>query len=158
MAAEKPKFLGRGWQFPPRFEVALDEQGRAAAAGTAAMVANNDDIQESLRILLATSRGERVMRPQYGLGLHEHVFDLSDETSLGDLRSKIEDAVLHFEPRIVVEEIYFDTSTLADGYLSVLMQYWIPAINSRSNIVFPFYFDEGTSLPLSMRLQGSEPS
>ena len=70
----------------------------------------------------------------------------TDETSLGELRSQIEDAILFGEPRIKVEDIEIDTSAAADGVLEISIRYFIPAVNTRSNMVFPFYFREGTNL------------
>ena len=142
----EPKFLGRGWRFPPRFDLSVSENGKVEGTGEVAMVANDVDIQESLIVLFSTFRGERIMLPEYGLGLQEHMFDPTDETSLGHLRSKIEDAILHFEPRIKIEELSFDASRARDGYLMIELDYWIPAINSRSNMVYPFYLKEGTNV------------
>ena len=106
----------------------------------------NEDIRESLTILMATLRGERMMRPNYGLGLQEHVFDPTDETTLGYFRSQIEEAILFYEPRIKVEAITIDTSEEVDGQLLIQIDYWVPTTNSRSNMVFPFYFREGTNI------------
>jgi len=91
-------------------------------------------------------RGERIMHPDYGFGLLEQVFDPVDETALGDFRSQIEDAILRFEPRIKVEEIRIETGQIIDGYLEIHLSYWIPEINSRSNMVYPYYIEEGTNI------------
>lgn len=146
MRRADPNFLGRGWQFPPRFDADLDPSGRPRGKGVLAMAAGNEDIRESLTILMATLRGERMMRPNYGLGLQEHVFDPTDETTLGYFRSQIEEAILFYEPRIKVETITIDTSEEVDGQLLIQIDYWVPTTNSRSNMVFPFYFREGTNI------------
>ena len=144
MRSGGPKFLGRGWAFPPQFTLGSGLDGQRI--GDVAMVADEDDIRQSLTILMATRRGERVMRPLYGLGLWDQVFVSTDETSLGELRSQSEDAILFGEPRIKVEDIEIDTSAAADGVLEISIRYFIPAVNTRSNMVFPFYFREGTNL------------
>lgn len=146
MQRADPKFLGRGWRFPPRFDADLDPSGRPKGEGVLAMVAGNQDIRESLAILIATLRGERLMRPNYGLGLQEHAFDPTDETALGYFRSQIEEAILFYEPRIKVEAITFDSSEDVEGRLLIGIDYRVPATNSRSNMVFPFYFREGTNI------------
>lgn len=110
------------------------------------MVEAEQDIRESLVILLSTVRGERVMLPDYGLGLQLHVFDATDNTTLSHIRSQIEDAILYFEPRIKLENVSIDATEHLEGRLLVNIDYTIPSINSRSNMVFPFYFIEGTNI------------
>ena len=153
MAGAAPKFLGRGWRFPPRFDLAFDARGRPAGPGTVAMVAGEADIRESLYLLFSTLRGERVLLPTYGSALAEHVLDPTDATDLGRLRSQIEDSILLFEPRIKVEEVDFDHSRLSEGCLMIRVSYWIPSVNSRSNMVYPFYFGEGTNIRRILILQ-----
>lgn len=154
MQSDSPKFLGRGWRFPPRFDLP-DDAGQTGAAGDVAMVEGDADIRESLALLFATLRGERIMEPDYGLGLHAHVFDPADANDLGNLRSLIEDGILFFEPRIKVERIEIDDSDSASGWLQIALSYWIPAINSRSNMVFPFHFGEGTNTGAALALGGA---
>ncbi len=137
MALENRRFLGRGWRFPPSFDW---------ESGGVAMVEAERDIRESLFILMSTLRGERVMLPDYGLGLQLHVFDGTDNTTLSHLRNQIEDAILYFEPRIKLENVSIDAAEHLDGRLLVNIDYTIPSINSRSNMVFPFYFTEGTNI------------
>ncbi len=131
-------FLGKGWAFPPAFD--LQEQ-------TVAMVTAEDDIRESLYILLSTIPGERVMLPEYGCLLHEHVFDLMGETLFTHLKGLIEHAILYFEPRITIENITI-TSDEGEGRLAILLEYQIIQTNARNNMVIPFYLKEGTLVPL----------
>src|SRR5690349_20903714 len=95
MESENP-ILGRGWGFPPDFH---------AESGAVEMVADQTDIEQSLRILLSTSIGERVMQPLYGCNLRDYQFEPMNNTHLGFVRDLIERAILFFEPRIVVETI-----------------------------------------------------
>lgn len=134
--ASKP-YLGRGWGFPPAFDRDTHELR---------MVEEEVDIRESLFILLSTVRGERVMLPDYGAGLHARVFDGTDKTTLTHLKSQVADAILFFEPRIRLEEISIDPKESVDGRLLIHLSYFIPATNSRSNMVYPFYRREGTDL------------
>lgn len=129
-------FLGRGWGFPPQF----DDDGRAR------MVEGEEDIHDSLRILFTTCAGERIMRPEYGGGLDRHVFTRVDATTITMLCGTIRSAILHFEPRIVVEDVRADASGAADGYLLFEVRYRVIVTNTRSNMVFPFYFREGTNV------------
>lgn len=139
-------FLGRGWSFPPAFDVEIDAQGTARDAGGLTMVEDLRDIQESLGILFATFRGERLLQPDYGLGIAGDVDAPLNATQLGAIRSKIEHAILFFEPRIKLREVLLDTSRAVDGVLQIHLDYDVPAINSRSNMVYPLYLKEGTNV------------
>lgn len=134
---EGKEFLGRGWGFPPSF----DKTERKAE-----MTSNQEDIERSLEILLGTRKGERVMRPDYGCNLDEMVFEsfnLSMKTYLADM---VETAILYHEPRIEPLEINIDDSFIYEGRLMIEIDYMIRATNSRYNMVYPFYLEEGTEI------------
>lgn len=133
-------FLGTGWGFPPRF---LNN----AAAGVI-MVSREDDIKESLYILLNTSPGERPLQPSYGCGLRDMIFENVTESIICELKDTIDRAVLFFEPRITLNRIDIDTSGQFDGVLKIRLDYTVRETNSRSNMVYPFYFKEGTQVRL----------
>ncbi len=129
-------FLGTGWAFPPHF---TKENG-------VEMVSREEDIRQSLFILLSTTPGERIFRFDYGCNIRRWVFEdmtLSNETLIIDC---ISDAVLYYEPRIDVERIWLDTGDMQEGILRISIDYRIRETNSRSNMVYPYYFMEGTNL------------
>lgn len=129
-------FLGRGWAFPPEFSA----RDRAAK-----MVSEEEDIKESLWILLSTAPGERVMRPTYGCGLNKMVFESIDETAVTQIADMIERAILFFEHRITLDRVRVKTEDARTGHvLRIHLDYTIRATNSRGNIVYPFYLSEGT--------------
>ena len=132
-------FLGKGWSFPPEFS----KREKAVK-----MVTAEEDIKESLLILLSTSPGERLMQPTYGCGLKALIFENITESSLTEIRDVIERAVLFFEPRINLDSIDIDSDYIFDGLINIQLNYTIRMTNSRSNIVYPFYFKEGTNLSL----------
>ncbi|MBL8348247.1 MAG: GPW/gp25 family protein [Rubrivivax sp.] len=131
-------FLGTGWAFPPAF----DSRTRGAL-----MVAQLDDVQESLRILLSTTPGERVMRPTYGCDLRRLVFEPLTLSTLTEMRSTIEQAVLFFEVRITLESVEFDLEEAQAGVLRIRLEYTVRTTNSRHNMVFPLYLEEGSVGP-----------
>lgn len=144
MAIDK-SFLGTGWSFPPKFSkgaTAFDYGGRLR------MVTEEDDIRESLHILLSTAPGERVMQPAYGCGLKLHVFDNVNESTVTEIKDLIERAILFFEPRISVEKIAVADDEILSGLLKINVEYRVRATNTRSNMVYPFYFLEGTNVSL----------
>jgi len=132
-------FLGRGWGFPLEF----DPLSKAVKISS-----EEEDIAESLRILLATRPGERVMQPSYGCGLHALVFDSVNERMISELRETVERAILFFEQRIELERVDVDSGQSYDGLLQIRVYYTIRSTNTRSNIVYPFYFQEGTNVRL----------
>lgn len=134
-------FLGRGWSFPPQFQ-------RNNGVLELQMVSLEADIQESLGILLSTAPGERVMQPSYGCGLKHMVFESMDESAVTEIKDLVKRAILFFEPRITLEDIEIDTDDLYDGLVRILIEYTIISINTRSNIVYPFYIQEGTSVSM----------
>jgi phage baseplate assembly protein W len=133
-------FLGKGWAFPPAFD-----RGEQIAA----MVTSHDDIRESLYILLTTIPGERVMLPDYGCKIHEHVFDMMGETLFTHFKELIDYAILHYEPRIALEDVLFSVEDERDGRLLITVEYRVLQTNTRSNLVIPYYLNEGTLVPLT---------
>jgi len=138
--ADDNSFLGTGWSFPPTFA----DQGRSVR-----MISAEEDIRQSLGVLLATGLGERVLRPTFGWQRDALLFEPLS-TSFGTLvKREIATAVLYFEPRVELNLVTFETPTnLADtsGRVDIRLDYTIRATNSRSNLVYPFYLDEA-SLP-----------
>ena len=131
-------FLGRGWSFPPRF----DTDRRAV------MVSGVEDIEESLRILMRTRRGERVMQHAYGTRLHQMVFEVIDDQTLTELRLMLEKAIVHFEPRIELEQLDIrvspDEPSRGVGMLLLRLDYVVRTTNTRHNMVYPLYLDQAT--------------
>lgn len=130
-------FLGTGWSFPPAFDV---------QSGTLRTSSDELDIDESLKILLSTRLGERIMRPDYGCNLDDLLFETLDLTLKTVVRDQIKTAILYHEPRVDVENIDFTQGDELQGELLILIDYRIRATNSRKNLVFPFYKEEGTEI------------
>lgn len=129
-------FQGTGWSFPPSF---------TASGGDVQVVSGVADIEQSLAILLATQRGERVMQEDFGCDLSEFLFGEISQGLVGRLRDFIEVAILHHEPRISLNDIEVSESEAEAGLLLINIDYTIRATNSRYNMVYPFYLNESTS-------------
>lgn len=131
-------FLGTGWSFPPTFS-----RGSASVE----MVRAERDIRESLWILFSTALGERVMLPEYGTQIWQMVFqgiNTSLKTQIADL---IQQAILYWEPRIDVLDVSVDADASLAGVLLISVSYLVRATNTRNNLVYPFYVQEGTLAP-----------
>jgi phage baseplate assembly protein W len=140
MSVDK-SFLGTGWGFPPEFN----------KYGAVRKVSAEEDIRESLFILLSTDPGERVMQPTYGCGLKTQIFEEINETAVTVIVDLIKRAILFFEPRILVENIRVDSDSSEDilnGLIKINITYIVRVTNNRHNIVYPFYFTEGTNVKL----------
>ncbi len=131
---ERKDFLGRGWSMP----VELDPR-----TGLVATVAFEDDVRQSILIILETAPGERVMRPDFGCGIHELVFEALDSTILQRIRSEVEEALRRFEARIEVLGVTVDEAATSEGKLLIELEYRVRKTNQVGNLVFPFYFREG---------------
>jgi Bacteriophage baseplate protein W len=128
-------FLGVGWAFPPC--VAPDGGTRIAMY--------EEDIQQSIRIILGTDQGERVMRPDFGAGLRSFVFGPINHTTLQRVKARVQDALTKWEPRIDVLQVKVTLDAKVRSKLLIDVSYRVRATNTLQNLVYPFYLKEGTS-------------
>ncbi|HYG81477.1 MAG TPA: GPW/gp25 family protein [Pyrinomonadaceae bacterium] len=128
------EFLGRGWKFP----VAVDP-----TTGRIAMSEYEEDIKESIRIIVATAPGERVMRPDFGCGIHELVFSAISRVTVGLFESRIREAITRWEPRVDILKLDISTRDADNGKLEIKLACLVRDTNTEFNLVFPFYLTEG---------------
>lgn len=133
MSANTTSFLGKGWNFPPGFS----KNGKNVL-----IVEEEQEIQQSLQILLSTSQGERVMLENFGCDLNRFLFEEISQHLINNLDSLIRDSILYYEPRIDVASITIDESKESSGMLLISIEYTVRSTNSRFNMVFPFYLNE----------------
>lgn len=124
-------FRGTGWAFP----VTDGARGIDAVSG-------DEDVRQSIRLILATAKGERVMRPDFGCGIHDLVFAAVSTQLIARLRREVEDALRTYEARIEVLRVVVGTRSLDVGRLDVEIDYRVRATNQTGNYVYPFYFRE----------------
>jgi len=122
-------FLGSGWKFPPR----LDNRGRIE------LVHEEQDVEEAIKIILMTRKGERPMRPEFGCEIHDLVFSPNDASTSGLARRFVMEALSMWEPRIDVLEVTTAPNRNLESTLTLNVRYRLIATNSERNIVFPFY-------------------
>jgi phage baseplate assembly protein W len=135
IAGASRAFLGAGWAFPVRVE----------PGGEIAEVAYEADIQQAIRIILGTNPGERVMRADFGAGLNAFVFEPVNPTTMSQLQSQVEGALVDWEPRIDVLNVTVARDPSDLGRLLIDISYRVRATNSVANLVYPFYLEEGTA-------------
>ena len=130
-------FLGRGWSFPPSF----DRINNASQ-----MASDLLDIEESIRIILGTTPGERMMQPRFGCDIRKVVFEQISTNLITRMNHVIGHALLNFEPRIKFLQAEFLEEVNSEGIVRVRIDYSIITTNTRHNIVYPFYLAEGTNV------------
>ncbi|SPE38474.1 Phage baseplate assembly protein W [Candidatus Sulfopaludibacter sp. SbA3] len=120
-------FLGTGWNFPVQIE-----EGRAQTS------AYEENIRQSIFLILSTSPGERVMRSDFGCGIHDMVFSLNNATTAGILAFGVREALSRWERRIEVLDVGA-VPDQAGSRMLIHIEYRVSATNSRFNLVYPFY-------------------
>jgi len=138
MAFSEKSFLGTGWSFPPAF---------LRASSSVAMVSDDDDIHQALRVLFSTNLGERVMLPDYGTDLWRRVFGNMSTTLRTEIAAGVRRAIVMWEPRIEVLDVDVQADPGIGGPVTIIVDYVIRSTNTRSNFVYPFYLQEATLAP-----------
>ena len=121
--------LGSGIAFP----LQVDRRGGLALAR------DETDIDQAIELILGTAPGERPMRPEFGCGVHDFVFDTIDANTMGNMELAIREALRRWEPRIEVTDVEFDLSQAGSGLLTIDIRYQVRATNTERNLVYPFY-------------------
>ncbi|WIV66073.1 GPW/gp25 family protein [Natrialbaceae archaeon AArc-T1-2] len=122
------EFLGRGWAFPV-----------ATTSGDVDLASGERTIEESIRVIIGTAKGERIMRPDFGCRIHEYVFETIDTSTKSLIETAVEDALVEWEPRIDVENVTVSTDRLSTGELMISVDYTVRDTNNEHNLVYPFY-------------------
>jgi phage baseplate assembly protein W len=130
---EDQDFIGTGWSFPVRIN----------ARGGIELSRGADDLAESIRLILATPKGQRRMRPAFGCGIHDLAFAPNDPATHGQIRHHVTESLALWEPRIEVIDVRVITDKDNDACLLVEVDYVQRADNQRRNLVYPFYIIPG---------------
>ncbi len=122
-------FLGQGWRFP----LVVDGTGRLS------MAPGERDIEESIKTILRTPKGERVMRPEFGSSIHDFVFAPNNATTAGLLAYHVREALLRWEPRVEITGVDVQPDPLETSQVRIEIAYIVKATNDARNLVYPFY-------------------
>ena len=126
------EFLGRGWKFP----VKLDSRGKVAASQY------EEDVREAIEIILATSKGERVMHPDFGCGIRDFIFESPTAATRGMMAESVKDSLVLWEPRIEVRDVEVHEDASDVGKVLISITYSVRATNNEFNLVYPFHLKE----------------
>ncbi|PCI93945.1 MAG: phage tail protein [Flavobacteriales bacterium] len=137
MDSKGKEFLGSGWAFPVTFS-----KGNLELS----LTHYEDNINDSIDIILKTHIGERCLEPKFGTGLNRFLFDKMDETLKGGIMETVKFSLLDNEPRIDVKNVLVTFSEELKGTVLIEINYIYIKTNTRHNYVYPFYIQEGTNL------------
>jgi len=112
---------------------------RVGRGGGLALSSDDADVREAIQLILGTAPGERPMRPEFGCGIHNHIFDSIDAATIGQIEYEIREALDRWEPRIEVLDVDPDLSRVQEGVLLIEISYVLRATNDVRNLVYPFY-------------------
>lgn len=125
--------LGSGWKFPLQ----------VTSTGQIARARFEERIEESIYLILSTAKGERVMLPKFGCGMHELVFAPNNSSTLAVVTHMVREALVAFEPRIDLIDVKAESAPDEPNLLLIRMHYRIRETNAMGNLVYPFYITEG---------------
>jgi uncharacterized protein len=126
-------FLGLGWNFPISVD---DDSGQVELAPD-----GEEGIRQSIWMILGTSPGERVMRPDFGCGIHDMVFGVNNAATASAVAGAVREALAVWEPRIDVLDVYALPDRSRPNLLLIEINYQVRSTNSRFNLVYPFYLE-----------------
>ena len=133
-------FIGKGWSFPPHFSKHKYMRDDYYAGGID-MVADQQEIEESLAVIFSTQLGERLFHNDFGCSLIDYQYAGNDNITLLRIKDMISRAVKKHEPRITREQVEVNTDDIMEGKISISLIYTINATNSSYNMVYPYYFE-----------------
>lgn len=134
MEEDSRSFLGKGFKFP----IQVDEM-----TGRMKVSYYEEDIKEAIYIILMTRKGERVMKPEFGCGIHDFSFDTMDYTTLSMMEREVREALSLWEPRIINLNVKAVADKKKEGCVLIKINYVVRSTNNPYNLVFPFYIQEG---------------
>jgi hypothetical protein len=133
VAENDPGFLGRGWAFPVR----------VTPNGSIGYAEGAESVEQAIQIILGTSPGERVMRPEFGCGIWELVMEANTAQLHGRVQTRVREALVRWEPRIDVLDVRVESPPEQRNVLFIRIDYRIRSNNSLYNLVYPFFLQEG---------------
>lgn len=126
-------FIGTGFSFPLQF----------TPTGRVILQSGIDKIESSIRMILSTAPGERVMRPEFGCAVWRQIFDPIDPNTLNEMVRNVRRAIGRWEPRVTLEEVTATSEGGSSELVNIHIEYTVNATNDRRNLVYPFYIIPG---------------
>lgn len=131
------EILGRGWAFPPKFDKNNNEPE---------MLVGEEDVKNSIEVIIKTKLGERVFRDEFGSRIYELLFEPLNENMKTYMVDSLKISLANNEPRIEVQRIQLEQADLALGRVDIAIEYQLIQINKTNNLVIPFYTPDNLSI------------
>jgi hypothetical protein len=131
-------FLGVGWSFPIAVQNQGDEKGKIKLAEY------EESVRQAIWIILGTAKGERAMRPDFGCGIYDLVFEINSASTAGKVAQTVRESLLFFEPRIDVHDVQVEAQNNGEVLL-ISIDYEVRATNNVFNLVYPFYLERSAT-------------
>jgi phage baseplate assembly protein W len=128
MSNEKD-FLGRGLRFP----VSINLNGGVSSSQL------EENVRQSLFVILGTAQGERVTRPNFGCRIHDLMFAPNNPMTAARAEVYCEEAIYKYEPRVSKVTCRGRPNPDEPNRLDIRIEYVIAGKNDKRNLVFPFY-------------------
>lgn len=131
--SDNPSFVGRGFAFPMR----VDSNGSMVLEG------GHADVEKAMRVILSTAIGERPMRPAFGCGIWDLLFEPINANTLGLMQDAVREAMARWEPRARIDDVTVTPDRTGQGAVLIDIAYTLRSTNDRRNLVHPFYLIPG---------------
>lgn len=128
------EFLGAGIAFP----LGVNAQGQIA------MSSLEEHVRQSILLIMRTMKGERMMRPDFGAGLQNLVFEPLIASTAALLQHEVQNALIRFEPRIEVLKVAVTVDQNQEGKALINVDYRVRRTDTQFNLVYPFYLEKGS--------------
>ena len=125
----KSKIIGSGFSFPMQVD----------ALGSVEMSSDDENIRQSMMLILGTAPGERMKRPTFGCAIHDILFEPNTSVTAAKIEYEVKRALLEFEPRVDDIEVDAMPDPMEESRMNVTISYTIRKTNTKSNMVYPFY-------------------
>jgi Bacteriophage baseplate protein W len=129
------EFIGKGWRFPIKIN----------AKGGIDWSEGPGRISDAIWIIVKTALGERVMRPTFGAGVNDYVFQSNSFVTRTKLVTAIKSALVQWEPRIELGQVQAQLVANEPSQVLISIEYRLRTTNELFNVVYPFYLEEGVS-------------
>ena len=125
----KSKIIGSGFSFPMQVD----------ALGSVEMSSDDENIRQSMMLILGTAPGERMKRPTFGCAIHDILFEPNTSVTAAKIEYEVKRALLEFEPRVDDIEVDAMPDPMEESRMNVTISYTIRKTNTKSNLVYPFH-------------------
>ena len=124
----------------PSLPLRLDQQDGLALNKTYKSM-----VQQNLKMLILTIPGERMMDPDFGVGLKRFLFEMNGPETQGTLRSKINQQLSKYMPFVkIVNMDFIDASmdpSVHENYLGIVLEYWVEPLEELDVIQLEYDLD-----------------